>query len=67
MKRFYTCGFFDQNPGCKGSISPSTFDGKMPNILFTCLCICVRVLMVINVTKYQSARELILLPYLMGL
>ena len=39
-----TCCYFGQNPKCKGSIS---------NILFTYLCLCVRILRVVAVAKFQ--------------
>ena len=35
-------------------ISPSNFDGKLPNILFACLCI--RVLRVVVVVYYEVQR-----------
>ena len=38
--------YFGQNPKRKGNISPSNFDGQLPNILFTCLC--VKVLRVVS-------------------
>ena len=33
----HVCCYFDQNLKRIGNISPSNFDGKMPNILFKCL------------------------------
>ena len=45
MERFHeTCCYFGQNPKRKGSISPSNFNGQLPNILFTCLSLCLGVL-----------------------
>ena len=38
--------YFGRNPKLKESISPSEFDGQLSNILFTYLCLCVRVLRV---------------------
>ena len=41
IQRFHKmCCYFGQNPKHKGNISPSNFDGQLPNILFTCLCLC---------------------------
>ena len=45
MLRYHqTCCYFSQNPKCKGSISLSNFDGTLQIILFTFLCLCVRIL-----------------------
>ena len=45
MERFHeTCCYFGQNPKRKGSISPSNFNGQLPNILLTCLSLCLGVL-----------------------
>ena len=45
MHRFLSaCCYFGQNPKRKGSISPSNFNGQLPNILFTCLSLCLGVL-----------------------
>ena len=50
MQKFRkTCCFFGQNQKSKESISPSNFGGQLPNILFACLCLCVRVLRVVAV------------------
>ena len=50
------CCYLDQNPKRKGSLSPSNFDGKMPNVLFPYLCICVRAIIVVTVAipKYKG-------------
>ena len=37
---------------CKGSISPSKFDGQLPNILVTCFCLCV-----VAATQFQNASS----------
>ena len=50
------CCYFYWNPKRKGSISQSNFDEQLPNILFTCLCICARILRVVTVASLQSAR-----------
>ena len=49
-------------PICKAqgkhlTISLSNFDGQFPNILFMCLCLCAKVLSVVTVTEFQSARS----------
>ena len=55
MQRFYKiCCYFSQNPQRKGSISRSSFYGQLPNIWFTCLCL--KVLRVVAVPYFQSAR-----------
>ena len=40
----------------KASISASNFDGQQQNILFTSLCLCVRVFRVVVVAKFQRAN-----------
>ena len=38
VQRFYkTYCYFGQNRKCRGNISPSTFDGQLLNVFFTCL------------------------------
>ena len=43
------CCYFDQNPKCKGNISLSNFDGQLQVVLFTCLCLCVRIFRLVAV------------------
>ena len=58
MQRFHrTHCYFCRNPKRKGSISPSNFDGQLPNVLFTCLCICVRMLSVVSVATIGCGYE----------
>ena len=45
-----------QNPKRKGSISLSSFVGQLQNILFTYLFRCERVLGVVAVASFESAR-----------
>ena len=49
--------YFGQNPKPKGNISPSNFHGQLPNVLFTCLCLFVRVLRVVAVALLQMQDE----------
>ena len=58
QKLHKTCCYFGQNQKCKGSISPSNFHGQLPNILFACLRLCVRILRIIAVILFQNARGL---------
>ena len=46
-QRFRKMCCFGQNPRRKGNISLCNCDGKLPNILFISLCLCVRVLRVV--------------------
>ena len=48
--------YFGQTPKRKGSISLSNFDEKLQNILFTSLCLYLRILRVAAVAYFQSAR-----------
>ena len=55
MQKFYkTCCYFGQNSKRKGILSASNFARQLPNILFECLCFCVRVLRVVVVAKLQG-------------
>ena len=51
MQKFHkTCCYFGQNQKRKESVSISNFYGQLPNMLFTCLCLRVRVLKIVAVT-----------------
>ena len=57
MQRVYKTRYdLGQNPKRKGSISLSSFVGQLQNILFTYLCRCERVLRVVAVASFESAR-----------
>ena len=46
---------FCQNPKRKVSISRSNFDEQLPKLLFTYLCLFVKVLRVVAAAEFQSA------------
>ena len=48
--------YFGQNPKREESISPSEFDGQLSNILFTYLCLCVRVLRVAGLLLEPNSK-----------
>ena len=59
MQRFHKTGsYFGQNPKRKENISSSNFHGQLPNILFTCLFLSVRVIIIVAATysKLQGER-----------
>ena len=57
MKRFHkTYCYFGQNSKRKERISLSNFDVQLQQILLTCLCFCVRIVRVVAVVWFQSAR-----------
>ena len=46
-----------KSEGSEGSISPSNFDGQLPNILLTCLCLWIGIRRVVYMPKFQSLRS----------
>ena len=58
MQRFRkTYSYFGQYPERKGNISPSNFDGQLPNTLFTCFCVrAIRVVAVANSIAVANSK-----------